>query len=340
MAGGIFFLGQAVASAEQTNTNGTGQDGSVAVDGSGDAAATNVNGNLQLNKANASTTIVSAPEQNSTATNSVNVTLPAGAPGTVKVEDVTIDQNAQSKITGGNQEIESLPTPAPAVQNNTNTTKQDASTETDNDHPWKPGGGGGNWPPNNTAALLGTPSGGGGGGDDADATNVNHNRQINLYDGSTTIISTPVQNSTASNEVNIDFSNAQFWCGDSQTDFSSSEAKKCEYYIKLEGLNITQNATSEINGGNQVIGSPAGGKEHDKKSVVCPEEKAAPAAVKPVAMTKPVTKAPVLSSAQPSAQKLAFTGSDVSLPLTVGLLALTAGIGLTAAGRRRETQTV
>ena len=49
--------------------------------------------------------------------------------------------------------------------------------------------------------------------------------------------------------------------------------------------------------------------------------------------------AAVLSSAQPSGQ-LAFTGSDVSLPLTVGLLALTAGIGLTAAGRRRETQTV
>ena len=46
-----------------------------------------------------------------------------------------------------------------------------------------------------------------------------------------------------------------------------------------------------------------------------------------------------LSSAQPSGQ-LAFTGSDVSLPLTLGLLALGAGDRPDLAGRRRQTATV
>jgi hypothetical protein len=41
----------------------------------------------------------------------------------------------------------------------------------------------------------------------------------------------------------------------------------------------------------------------------------------------------VSPTAQPSGQ-LAFTGSDVSAPLTLGLLALGAGAGLTFLGRR------
>ena len=49
------------------------------------------------------------------------------------------------------------------------------------------------------------------------------------------------------------------------------------------------------------------------------------------------TPVKAVSSAQPSSQ-LAYTGSDVSVPLAVGLLTLTAGMGLAFAARRREAQ--
>jgi hypothetical protein len=42
------------------------------------------------------------------------------------------------------------------------------------------------------------------------------------------------------------------------------------------------------------------------------------------------------SSAQPSSSELACTGADVSVPLTVGLPTLTAGMGLAPATRRRS----
>ena len=64
--------------------------------------------------------------------------------------------------------------------------------------------------------------------------------------------------------------------------------------------------------------------------------KAAPAGREACRLRR-TTVRPALSSAQPSGQ-LAFTGSDVSVPLTVGLWP-SAGIGLTALGRRREIQT-
>ncbi len=74
-----------------------------------------------------------------------------------------------------------------------------------------------------------------------------------------------------------------------------------------------------------------------------PEYKAAPVAAKPALYSPaPVKAAPVkaMSSAQPTSQ-LASTGADVSVPLTVGLLALAAGTGLAFATRRRtEAQAV
>jgi LPXTG-motif cell wall-anchored protein len=45
-----------------------------------------------------------------------------------------------------------------------------------------------------------------------------------------------------------------------------------------------------------------------------------------------------VASAQP--KELAYTGADVSVPLTLGLLALGMGGALTVAGRRRESTTV
>ena len=60
--------------------------------------------------------------------------------------------------------------------------------------------------------------------------------------------------------------------------------------------------------------------------------------MKPAASAPAVkhTASPVLSSAQPCGQ-LAFTGSDISLPLTVGLHRPRRwAVGLTALGRRRQ----
>jgi hypothetical protein len=132
---------------------------------------------------------------------------------------------------------------------------------------------------------------------------------------------------------------------------TDSQTKKCEYYIKVEGLDITQNASSQINGGNQNVGTSghqASQGEHCdcvKPAVKpdCPEEMAAPA-VKPAAMVRPATThmATTHMAATTSSAKgqLAFTGAETSLPLTLGLLALGAGGALTLAGRRRQTATV
>jgi len=107
-------------------------------------------------------------------------------------------------------------------------------------------------------------------------------------------------------------------------------------------VNVVQNANGgSVNGsGNIGIGAPVPGMCDCTKPVAKVEgpEQAAKPAVKP-ASAPAKHSAAVLGSAQPSGQ-LAFTGSDVSLPLTVGLLALVAGLGLTVLGRRRETQTI
>jgi hypothetical protein len=67
---------------------------------------------------------------------------------------------------------------------------------------------------------------------------------------------------------------------------------------------------------------------------------AAPApVVAPVVHAAPVQHvSPAATSGSPKA--LAYTGSDVSLPLTVGLVALGLGSALALAGRRREETTV
>ena len=99
---------------------------------------------------------------------------------------------------------------------------------------------------------------------------------------------------------------------------------KCIFNITTGSVTVIQNA----NGGNVTnsgnVGSGDRGREHAG---------AKPHAAAPKHVAPHRAAAPVLSSAQPSGQ-LAFTGSDVSAPLTVGLLALGAGAGLTLLGRR------
>jgi hypothetical protein len=329
MAGGIFFLGQAAAQAtDQSNVNTAEQGASTEAEHSS-SDAENVSVDLQANVADQSTKIVNAPDQISSASNSVSVSgLPSGGPAKVIIVDDSITQNATSTISGGNQTVAEVPTPAAVSQSNVNNVEQAAKTESDEGHkgPWGPPGG--------SQSLASFGSGGPGGpGGGSDAENTSFNGQLNLYDGSTTIINKPEQTSSASNDVNLDFSNATFYCGDEQMSLTSQDPKKCEYLIVIKGLEINQNATSVISGGNQVIGSPAKPEEHHQKA---PEQKAvAPAHHAAAAPVSHKAAPAALSSAQPASGTLAFTGAETSAPLTLGLLALGAGGALTLAGRRR-----
>jgi len=93
----------------------------------------------------------------------------------------------------------------------------------------------------------------------------------------------------------------------------------------------------------------AGGSGHQHHDYDCPDaahheaatpaHHAKPAHTASAAKATPAAhKAPVSRTAQPKGE-LAFTGSDVSAPLTLGLVALGAGGALSLAGRRRETAT-
>lgn len=335
MAGGVWFLGQATAQAsDQSNVNGNDQAAAVEVEG-GEGSSGNLNATLQGNVADTSTTVVSAPSQHTgNATNTVSVTAPAGA--NVEVKNVEIVQKAESgSIEGGNQKIADLPQAAPVSQSNVNHNEQKAVTEVEEDkkHPFP-------FPPSKQPnGPVGSFNSNNNGGDGGDAANVNLTGQLNLHDGSTTVINKPVQTTgDATNTVNLDFSNATFYCGLERIYLTTEDPQKCEYTIKVEGVTIHQTAKSgDIIGGNQVIGYPhhenkghheAHKPAHQPKPA---EHQAAPVVHKPKAQA--VTYKAV-SSAQPKGQ-LAYTGADVSVPLTVGLLTLMSGLGLALAGRRR-----
>jgi hypothetical protein len=53
-----------------------------------------------------------------------------------------------------------------------------------------------------------------------------------------------------------------------------------------------------------------------------------------------VSSVPTSRTGVSASGQLAFTGSDIQVPATVGVLALAAGLGLTVLGRRRESQEI
>ncbi|WP_164704581.1 hypothetical protein [Blastococcus litoris] len=334
MAGGIFFLGQAVASADggevaQDNSNGTSQTAG-AESGHDDAAAGNVNGTLQGNVADTSTTIVNKPDQSTGyVDNSVEVILPS-APAVVKIEDVSINQSGTTGSNHANQTVSDLPDQN-VSQSNSNETKQVAEAE--GDEGWHPGNNG----PNKFS--------GGGGGDDAEAGNINLTGQLNLLDGSTTIINAPDQTTgSVNNSVVIDFSNAAFYCGNELYSLTSEQSNKCEYLIKIEGLEINQSGTTGSNYANQTIGGGDNNYGHPHADHHKPGHEAdCPEHAKPAVAPMPHKAAPVAHRAAPMntyAQpkgELAYTGAETTAPLALGLIALGAGGALTLAGRRRST---
>jgi hypothetical protein len=115
-----------------------------------------------------------------------------------------------------------------------------------------------------------------------------------------------------------------------------------------QNISTIINIISQANGGSVSCSNNA--SAGNAGSAVCPvtnnntsnNSKTAPAAAPAAHMAvAPAVKKSSASaaSAQPSGT-LAFTGAELSLPLTLGLLALGLGGALTLAGRRRETTTV
>jgi hypothetical protein len=352
MAGGIFFLGQAVASADdggtqaadanstvdQSNASTDGGGGGVNLNGSS-AEATNVDvtevstsvtgGDGGVNQASINTGVVNnAPiystsvyEPNESETPFTSVTFNSG--------DVHLTQEANGGDVNGSGNVAVA---GGGDQTATATSEVTQSNTSEGDgHDWNGGGGPWNGGGGGPAALSG---GMGGGGHDDGNANLNESsaEATNIHKVEVETNATGGNGGSNQAEINTGIIGNTFYCAEHAT---------CTFHFTTGSVWVTQEANGgDVNGsGNVNIGH----SRHADHEADCPKEHEAEVkpAVKPAAAPARHhhSSAPVSSSAQPSGQ-LAFTGSDVSLPLTVGLIALGLGIGLTAAGRRRETQTV
>lgn len=377
MAGGIWFLGSAVANADDqvadaANTTGqvsssesTGDGGSL--NGAGNAndssaEATNIQetevdtdvdgGDGGSNSASVNTGVITGgPAPNGTF--SVENTEPAHESEpivdlTVHTGDVSVTQNADGGDVNGSGNVSvsghSGDQTATAV-NDVQQTATSTSTEED-DHGWTKGKGKDDEDGSlNLAGNLNE--------SESEATNID-----------VTDIETDVEGGDGGwnyADINTGIIGNTFYCPAYST---------CYFTFTTGSVTVVQNAnggdvtdSGNVNVGGWKPGDKPGYQNGDRpgyhsgdqdgdcpedKPTVKPEEKPAvkPAekpAVKPAvtpASTPTYYHAPGTSpTAQPAGQ-LAYTGADVSVPLTVGLLALGAGLALTAAGRRRATGTV
>jgi hypothetical protein len=384
MAGGIFFLGDAVASAAdggQTNTTdqgstqaadtqdgGSGTTGNVggnASDSSNttDAGATTGAGggggggndvNATTGAQNATIIVVANDEEEAKvlAEYAAQNTAPAGqdATGEVNIEtgSVNVEQNANGGPVDNSGNIAALP----AVNvNQTNTTTQNNTQSASNqggdqgrpqhhdgyeprhdcNEPDKTSsvqGSGGNYcGPRHECDESDNPTLQGTDGKDCEhehdngGTTGNVGGNGNHSSNDTDIdIGTDVKGGdggTNNANVNTGLQDVVFKC----IAIGGGDAK-CIFNITTGSVTVIQNANGGAVSNSGNIGSGT-------------KEQAPPAAPKHMAPHHAASaSAPSLSSAQPSSGQLAFTGSDVSVPLTVGLLALGAGAGLTLLGRR------
>jgi hypothetical protein len=371
MAGGIFFLGQAVASADDGGQTGSA-DNTVSQTSTGSGDSTNVNFS-EAEATNVQTTEVDVDidagdgGENNLAVNTgviagypadsvpvaTTLSTPPGPPParpattiTVNTGDVNVTQNANGGDVNhsGNVNVENSGSQTATA---TNTVTQTATSTEDH-----------NRPPHHDGDYNKPSSLQGGNPHGSDATNVNLSsaEATNIDKTEVDVDIDAGDGGTNNAEINTGIIGNTFYCPPYST---------CTFNLTTGSVYVTQNANGgSVNGsGNVNIGDTRPAAHHHDgvrpghhdgvrpghHEADCPKHENASPAVKPAA-AKPVAakpaasapvahKAPAVSSAQPSGQ-LAFTGSDVSLPLTVGLIALGLGVGLTALGRRRETQTV
>ena len=351
MAGGLFFLGQAVASASDqvaSADNSTDQvtsssdhDSSGANRNESSAEAKNVDvtrvdstvtgGDGGTNEASINTGVISGGLMQTDGESAQS--RPSGdehhgdSHGTtvdVTTGDVSLTQNANGGSVNGSGNIAVADTGGSQTATATNTVSQSTSSEGDDHH-------GRDHHDNNKGPEALSPSIG---GDDHHHSDGNKNesdadaKNVHVVDVDSTV--TGGDGGYNSAEINTGIIGNTFYCPEHST---------CTFNFTTGDVTVYQNANGGDvnNSGNIGIGAPVPGSG---AHCGCPAAK--PAAAKPA--MKPASapakhSAAVVSSAQPSGQ-LAFTGSDVSLPLTVGLLALVAGLGLTVLGRRRETQAI
>ena len=354
MAGGMWFLGSAVASADQVADAANGTDQTAASQSAGSGDAESAAGNINSSDADATNVQVTEVEteveggDGGTNTASVNTGVISGGPAdfvivneadtppappvhevNVDTGDVAVEQQANGgdvnnsgnvKVSGHGDQT--------ATATNTVTQTATASSEGDEEDKGK-----------------GKHKGRGGDDSESAAGNINHS-DADAENVSVIEVETDIEGGDGGSnyaDINTGIIGNTFYCPEGST---------CYFNFTTGSVTVVQHANGgDVNGsGNVNVGGhddkdkAKGDRDKDRdrdygrdKDRDCPKEQAKPT-VKPAAA--PVTyRAPVNAYAQPAGQ-LAYTGSDVSLPLTVGLLALGAGAALTAAGRRRETQSV
>ena len=326
MAGGIFFLGQAVASAEQTATAGNNVDQGAASssEGSGSGAgnanfssseATNVQktevdtdvngGDGGTNVAAINTGVISGGGQNMATTQSTD----QGQQFT-KIEfnsgDVVLHQSADGGDVNGSGNVHVAGNSGDQTATATNNVDQTAVSKTDGEESEESG-----------AGNINKSS--------AEATNID-----------ITDIETDVDGGDGG------FNEAEINTGIIGNTFYCYEGSKCVYDFETGDVKLVQSADGGDvnNSGNVSVGEmhpkPAG--DHDKAGDYGHQKPAAaPHKAAPVSRAAPVShRAPMSTTAQPKGQ-LAYTGAETTAPLALGLIALGAGGALTLAGRRRSS---
>jgi hypothetical protein len=362
MAGGIWFLGSAVASADdgQTADATTPTSQTASSESTGDGGSLNAAGNLNASSADA--TNVQATEvdtdvdggdggDNGAAVNTGVITdgyvengqiedtlsvetvkpEPEAEPivdVTVHTGDVSVTQNADGGDVNGSGNVKvsgNSGDQTATAENNVHQTATSTSTEEDEhgDRGYK----GKNGHDDGSLNLAGNVN-----ESDSDATNIDVTDIDTDVDGG--------DGGTNEAEINTGIIGNTFYCPAYST---------CYFNFTTGDVTVVQNAnggdvsdSGNVNVGGDGYGHPHAdhhgdqpGHHHDGD---CPDDKpTVKPSVKPA--SAPTYRAPVSPTAQPAGQ-LAYTGADVSLPLTVGLIALGAGFALTAAGRRRVTETV
>jgi hypothetical protein len=365
MVGGFWLLGQAVAQAEQVND--VGQENNQSASSEDGGLTGNVAGNFNSSENKTEVDIETDVDGGDGGANYSNVntgvqgavivvvaedrqrppieasSVPNGnhygssdATGVVHIEtgDVYVEQNANGGNVDDSGNVNDLPRLPDQTNNVHQSNNQSATSEDDG---WKG--------PRKDGGYDGGPMSlnGMGGGHGGLTGNLAGN--FNSSENKTEIdIETDVEGGDGGenySNVNTGLQGVFFKC----IAVGGGDAK-CKVDIETGSVTVIQNA----NGGNVSdsgnVGDGKGrhdGKDDGKgdrpgKKDDCPGDKGdRPDKVRPDKAPAPAAPVSFTSDKQPTGE-LAFTGADVSLPLTAGLLALGLGVGLTAAGRRRATQ--
>jgi hypothetical protein len=356
MAGGVWFLGQAVAQADTGQTNDTAQENTQTADSEGGSGVTgNLGGNFNSSSNSAHVTVTTNVAGGNGGTNTSNVnTGVQGAIIVVKSEgesrppvlqgasvssegprsehhsndangslnisthSVYVEQNANGGSVSGSGNISELP----SVNQSNNvwqSNNQSASSE-DNHNKWPRHDDKEMYKSNGMSRGHGGLTGNIGG-------NFNHSSNRLWMDVSTNVYGG--DGGYNDSNVNTGVQLALLAC------IAEHGDAWCKANIETGSVTVIQNANGGDVSDSGNIGARPAKHDHAKENAHMAKKEAVSPAAAPAAK-----HSAALSSAQPSSGQLAFTGADISLALTLGLLALGLGGAFTLAGRRRETGTV